>query len=118
MTHSRAGRQLRQPDRYDPANFSSDDATDEDESVSLPDSVTDSTAGSLEDFVVEDGSESEPDEVEHLILLLFDGAPNDVVQAMLEERVDMECLRGALRGHPVVIRQPLENGPGEPPRQT
>lgn len=116
MAQSRAGRQLRQPDRYDPANFSSDDATDEDESVSLPDSVTSSSAGSLDEFLVEDGSDL--DEVEHLILLLFDGAPDDVVQAVLDERVDMECLRGALRNHPVVIRQPPESGPEAPPRQT
>ncbi|RYF03206.1 MAG: hypothetical protein EOO40_12465, partial [Deltaproteobacteria bacterium] len=59
MAQSRFGRNLRQPDRYDPETFASDDETDEDESVSLPDSITTDSTGSLDGFVVGEEDDEE-----------------------------------------------------------
>jgi len=59
MATTRYGRCLKQPDRYQPDEMVSDDATDEEESVEMGSSFTSDSTGSLRDFVVDDDDDDD-----------------------------------------------------------
>ena len=99
---SRFGRRLQPPVRYDPSALSSDDVTDDDESIEMSTSESSGDDTSLDGFIVDD-VDLELDVVRYrdLIRYLCHGASEDDVSALLMILDDAESeypsnLRGAL----------------------
>lgn len=97
---SRYGRVIRAPNRY--TDMPSDDDTDEDESVELASSYTDSTDGSLDNFIVDEDvdDESEEDDVafENFIRHLLDGCSQEQQAAYLVSIRDGSAATATTKG--------------------